>query len=66
MTFGPGTWMVFGIILLPVYGMLAAWFLGEPRDTRVGLMGVGYLIALTVGLWVAFAIGTLLLGVIFF
>lgn len=66
MTFGPGTWMVFGIILLPVYGMLAAWFLGEPRDRKTGLMGVGYLIVLTVGLWGAFTIATLLLGVLFF
>lgn len=66
MTFGPGTWMVFGIILLPVYGMLAAWFVGKPRDMRVGLMGVGYLLALTVGLWTVFAIATLLLGVVFF
>ena len=66
MTFGPGTWLVFGIILVPVYGMLVAWFLGEPSDRRTGLMGVGYLIALTVGLWVGFGLFTILLGVLFF
>jgi hypothetical protein len=66
MTFGPGTWLVFGIILVPVYGMLAAWFLGEPRDRNTGLMGVSYLIALTVGLWVGFGLFTILLGVLFF
>ena len=63
---GPGTWLIFGIVLLPVYIMLAAWFLGEPRDTRSGLLGVGYLVGLTVAMWVGFGIFTIGLGVVFF
>ena len=66
MTFGPGTWLVFGVILVPVYGMLLGWFLGEPRDLRTGLLGVGYLVGLTTALWVVFGLFTILLGVIFF
>jgi hypothetical protein len=66
MTFGTGTWLVFGVIMLPVYGMLFGWFLGEPRDLRTGLLGVGYLVGLTVALWVGFWIFTVLLGVVFF
>ena len=66
MTFGPGTWLIFGIILLPVYGMLFGWFLGEPRDVRTGLLGVGYLVGFTAALWGALSVMTLLIGVIFF
>lgn len=63
---GPGTWLIFGIVLLPVYLMLAAWFLGEPRDTRTGLLGVGYLVGLTVAMWAGFGLFTVGIGVIFF
>lgn len=63
---GPGTWLIFGIVLLPVYLMLAAWFLGEPRDTRTGLLGVGYLVGLTVAMWAGFGVLTVGIGVVFF
>ena len=66
MTFGPGTWLIFGIVLLPVYLMLGAWFLGEPRDTQTGLLGVGYLVGLTVAMWAGFGILTVGIGVVFF
>ncbi len=46
--------------------MLAAWFLGEPRDTRTGLLGVGYLVGLTVAMWAGFGMLTVGIGVIFF
>ena len=63
---GPGTWLIFGIVLLPVYLMLAAWFLGKPRDTRTGLLGVGYLVGLTVAMWAGFGVLTVGIGVVFF
>lgn len=66
MSFGPGTWLIFGVVLLPVYLMLLGWFLGDPRDARTGLLGVGYLVALTAGLWTGLFAFTVLLGVIFF
>jgi VIT1/CCC1 family predicted Fe2+/Mn2+ transporter len=48
---GPGTYLVFGIILLPIYLMVIAWFAGEPSDRTAGWLGVGYLAALTTALW---------------
>ncbi|OAQ53854.1 hypothetical protein HTG_06195 [Natrinema mahii] len=61
-----GTWVIFAIILVPVYIMLAAWFLGEPRDTKSGLMGVGYLVGLTTSMWVGMFVLTLLIGFVFY
>lgn len=63
---GPGTWLIFGIILAPVYVVLAAWFLGEPRDTRTALLGVGYLVGLTVLLWAGMFVKTVLIDLLFF
>ncbi|WP_129112712.1 hypothetical protein [Halegenticoccus tardaugens] len=64
--FGPGTWLIFGIVLAPVYGMLIAWAIGEPSDLRTGLLGVGYLVALTCVLWGGLLALTLVIGVMFF
>ncbi|WP_255171556.1 hypothetical protein [Natrononativus amylolyticus] len=63
---GPGTWLVFGVILVPVYVMLVAWFAGEPRDTRMAALGVGYLVGLTVLLWTGMFLKTVLLDLVFF
>lgn len=64
--FGPGTWLIFGIVLAPIYGMLIAWAVGKPRDRKTGLLGVAYLVGLTTTLWGSLLIVTLLIGVIFF
>lgn len=61
-----GTWLIFGVILVPVYIMIAAWFLGEPRDTNTGLLGVSYLVGITIQMWLGMLILTLLLGIVFF
>lgn len=63
---GPGTWLVFGVILVPVYVMLLAWFLGNPRDIRTALLGTGIFFGLIVLLWTAMLVQTLLIGVIFY
>ncbi|WP_276256111.1 hypothetical protein [Halomontanus rarus] len=63
---GPGTWLIFGIIGLPVYTVIIAWFLGEPRDTKTAALGLGYLVGLTVLLWTAMFIKTILLDIVFF
>ncbi|OYR80753.1 hypothetical protein DJ71_14405, partial [Halorubrum sp. E3] len=39
---GPGTYLIFGIVLAPVYAMVAAGFIGDPSDRDSGLLGVGY------------------------
>ena len=61
-----GTYIIFAIILVPVYIMLAAWFLGEPRDTKSGLLGVSYLVGLTTSMWVGMFILTVLIGIVFY
>ncbi|GAB3027935.1 hypothetical protein [Natronobiforma cellulositropha] len=63
---GPGTYLIFGVILVPVYVMLAAWFLGEPRDRRVALLGVGYLVGLTTLLWGGMYLKTVVIDLLFF
>ena len=61
-----GRWLLFGIVLLPVYAMLLGWFFGRPRSLRLVLLGVGYLVGITVAMWVGLAIFVALLGVLFF
>ncbi len=63
---GPGTWLIFGVIFVPVYVVLAAWFLGEPRNTRTAVLGVGYLVGLTVLLWTGMFLKTMLIDLLFF
>ena len=46
-----GRWLLFGIILAPVYGMLLGWFLGKPRNYRLALRGVALLLGMIVVLW---------------
>lgn len=61
-----GTYLVFGVILVPVYVMIIAWFLGEPRDTKTGVMGVAYLVGITLGMWVPMFFLTMIIGIVFF
>jgi len=63
---GPGTWLIFGVIFVPVYVVLAAWFLGEPRNTRTALLGVGYLVGLTVALWAGMYALSVVIDLLFF
>ncbi|WP_126664718.1 hypothetical protein [Haloterrigena salifodinae] len=61
-----GTWIIFAVILVPVYVMLVAWFVGTPRDTRTGLLGVSYLVGITTSMWVSMLVLTVILGLVFF
>ncbi len=61
-----GAWLIFGIVLLPLYVMLLGWFLGKPRDLRLALMGVGYLILIPALLWGSMALLMALVGLVFF
>jgi|GEM_PF-711359 hypothetical protein len=63
---GPGTYLIFGIVLAPVYAMVIAWFLGDPSDRSKGLLGVGYLAGLTTVLWGGLFVATLVIGTLFF
>ena len=61
-----GTYLIFGVILVPVYVMVAAWFLGEPRETGTGLLGVGYLVGITAQMWIGMFILTVIIGIVFY
>ena len=61
-----GTWIIFAVILVPIYVMLVAWFVGVPRDTRTGLLGVSYLVGITASMWISMLVLTVILGLVFF
>ena len=63
---GPGTVLIFAVILVPVYVMILAWFFGKPRDTKMAVLGLGYLVGLTTLLWVGMFLKTVVIDVIFF
>ncbi|MFC3957247.1 hypothetical protein [Halovivax cerinus] len=63
---GPGSWMIFGIILMPIYVMTISWFVGNPSDEKTGLVGVLYLVGVTANMWVGMFILTVLLGLVFY
>ena len=61
-----GTYIIFGVVLVPIYVMLIAWFTGTPRDTKTGLLGVTYLVGIATTMWVSMLIMTILIGIIFY
>jgi hypothetical protein len=63
---GPGTYLIFGIVLAPVYLMVIAWFVGRPRDTSPALLGVAYLFTLTASLWGGLFVATMIIKAVFF
>jgi len=61
-----GTYLIFGVILVPIYVMIAAWFLGEPRDTKTSIMGVSYLVGITAQMWIGMFFLTIIIGAVFY
>lgn len=61
-----GTWIIFAVILVPIYVMIIAWFVGVPRDTQSGLLGVSYLVGIATSMWVSMLVLTVLIGIVFF
>jgi len=61
----PGTWVIFGVIGLPIYTAIIAWFVGKPRTTKSALMALSYLIGFIVSMWTGLYILTVLIGVVF-
>ncbi|MDP2730401.1 MAG: hypothetical protein Q8O55_07955 [Dehalococcoidales bacterium] len=61
-----GLWLILGIILAPIYGMLAAWFLGKPRNHLMALRGLVYMLAMIVMLWGGLYILSMVIKFVFF
>lgn len=51
-----GLYIIFGIIMLPVYVMIVGWLVGKPRDYRTVAMTFGYVIAFVAALVVGLAV----------
>ena len=51
-----GLYVIFGIIMLPVYVMIVGWLVGKPRDYRTVAMTFGYVIAFVAALVVGLAV----------
>lgn len=63
---GIGIWVLFGVVLAPLYLMLAGWFLDRPREVRPALIGVLYLVGFTTLMWGAAAVVSFAIGLMYF
>ncbi|APX96204.1 hypothetical protein [Natronorubrum daqingense] len=59
-----GLFVVFGVVLVPVYVMLAGWFLGKPRDFRTAFIGLGAILGSIIVLIIGTAIAGAAIGVL--
>lgn len=59
-----GPLLLFGVVLTPVYLMLAGWALGRPREARLPLIGAGFLAGFTVLAWGGMALFGVLLSLV--
>ncbi len=46
-----GLILIFGVVLSPVYLMLAGWIFGRPRELRLPVIGAGFLVGFTALAW---------------
>lgn len=60
-----GLWLLLGIVFAPFYLMLAGWVFGRPRECRLPLIGIGFLLGLTVVAWGGMAVAAVLLDLAF-
>ncbi|MXV64321.1 hypothetical protein GS429_20070 [Natronorubrum sp. JWXQ-INN-674] len=61
-----GTYLIFGVVLVPIYIMVISWFTGKPGDTKTSMLGVSYLVGITAQMWIGMFILTVIIGLIFF
>lgn len=61
-----GLWLLLGIVFAPFYLMLAGWVFGRPRELRLPLIGIGFLVGLTVLAWGGMAFLAILFDRLFF
>ena len=51
-----GPVLIFAVILSPLYLMLAGWLFGRPRELRLPLIGVGFLVGFLTLAWGGMAV----------
>ncbi|MFP4632240.1 MAG: hypothetical protein ACOCT0_02875 [Halobacteriota archaeon] len=62
----PGTALIFGIVLAPLYAMLAGWVFGEPRDFKLTALGLALLVGIATALWGGLFVLSMLIWLVFF
>lgn len=55
-----GLYVVFGVVMLPVYAMLLGWFLSDPQELKRPVIALGWV----VGLIVLVVVGALALSLV--
>ena len=61
-----GLWLLLGIVFSPFYLMLGGWLFGRPRELRLPLIGIGFLVGLTVVAWGGMALFAWFLNIAFY
>ncbi len=64
MTTTIGIYILLGILLLPIYAVVAGWLLGEPRDFRTAGIGLGVMAAMAIFMISATAMMGIVFGII--
>lgn len=60
-----GPILIFGVVLSPVYLMLGGWLFGRPRELRLPMIGLGFLVGFTALAWGGMALFALLVDLLF-
>ena len=60
-----GPILIFGVVFSPVYLMLAGWLFGRPRELRLPMIGLGFLVGFTALAWGGMALFALLVDLLF-
>lgn len=64
MTTTLGLYVLFGVLLLPIYLILLGWFTDGPQDYRTAAIGLGYFAAIAVAILAATVALAVVLGLI--
>lgn len=64
MTTTIGIYILLGILLLPIYAVVAGWLFGEPRDFRTAGLGLGVMAAMAIFMISATAMMGIVFGII--
>lgn len=61
----PGTALIFGVVLTPLYVMIMGWLFGEPRDHKLTALGLAYMVGIATALWGGLFVLSMLIWLVF-
>ena len=59
-----GLYVLFGVLLLPIYLILIGWFTDGPKDTRTAAIGLGYFAVIAIAILASTVMLAVVLGFI--